>query len=76
MSEKSTPTLRKFDYLKVIQGHYGQGWEDVDTDVDTPEGRHRIRENLRLYRENEPQYPHRLISRRARIDAEGASDAE
>jgi hypothetical protein len=22
-------TTRKFDYIKVIQGNYGQGWEDV-----------------------------------------------
>ena len=68
--------MRKFEYLKIIQGHYGQGWEDVDKDVDTPEGRRRIRTNLRLYRENEPQYSHRLISRRERIDGEGATDAD
>lgn len=51
----------KYEYLLVIQGYYGyHGWEDVDSS----ENKKEIRTNLRLYRENELQYPHRLIKRR------------
>lgn len=50
----------KYRYMLVIQGDYGQGWEDVDASENIKEAHH----NYRLYRENEPQYPHRLIHRR------------
>ena len=51
----------KFTYLYVIQGLYGHhGWEDVDQS----ESYRDTRTNLRLYRENEPQYSHRMIKRR------------
>jgi len=52
----------KYEYLKVVQGYYGCGWEDVTAETDPREARARLRE----YRDNEPEYPHRLISRRVK----------
>lgn len=52
----------KYVYLHVVQGNYGQGWEDVTAEEKRSEARARLRE----YRENEPQYAHRLIRRRER----------
>ena len=48
----------------TIQGNYGQGWEDVTAEDTRPEAKNRLKE----YRENEPQYAHRLIKRRVRIE--------
>jgi len=45
-----------------IQGNYGQGWEAVTTETDKSEARDRLRE----YRENEPDYPHRLRTVRSK----------
>lgn len=50
----------KYIYLKVVQGNYGQGWEDVTADEDIIKAKILLRE----YNENERQYPHRLITRR------------
>jgi len=46
----------------TVQGYYGRGWEDVATE----DARHEARARLREYRENEPQYAHRLVTRRVR----------
>lgn len=46
----------------TIQGNYGQGWEDVcsyDNRIDA-------KADYKAYRENEPQYQHRLIKRRVK----------
>ena len=60
---RPNPRVSKTYILYVIQGYYGHGWEDVDaSDV-----RAEAKENLRLYRENEPQYSHRMIRRRTKI---------
>ena len=58
---------RKTEDEYTIQGNYGygDGWEDL-TCYDT---RREARENLRLYRENEPQYSHRLITCRVKNEA-------
>ena len=59
----------KYTYYKIIQGNYGQGWEDVDahecasTGYMDPKARGAFRENLTAYRDNEPG-PHRVIFRR------------
>jgi hypothetical protein len=52
----------KYEYLFIIQGLYGAGygWEDVTAEESSKEARARLRE----YRENEPEYPHRMIRRR------------
>jgi hypothetical protein len=43
----------------IICGNYGRGWEEVDT-METPEeGKQRLKE----YRENEPEYKHKLKSK-------------
>uniref|UniRef100_A0A6M3LRS3 Uncharacterized protein n=1 Tax=viral metagenome TaxID=1070528 RepID=A0A6M3LRS3_9ZZZZ len=61
--------MRKYTYYKVIQGNYGRGWDDVDfhecdsTGYMKPEDRAVFKENVKAYRENEPQ-PHRVIFRR------------
>jgi hypothetical protein len=52
----------KYTYLFVVQGYYGAGygWEDLCASEDRKEAR----EDLKSYRENETQYPHRMIRRR------------
>lgn len=49
----------KTELLHVVQGHYGQGWEDLTQSTDYKEAR----ADLKSYRENEPS-PTRLIKRR------------
>ena len=44
----------------VLQGNYGIGWEDLVEYDDYTEARNDLKE----YRENEPKYVHRLITRR------------
>lgn len=51
--------LTKWVKVFIIQGNYGQGWEDECAETDRIEARNRLRE----YRENSP-YPSRRISRR------------
>ncbi len=50
----------------TIQGNYGygDGWEDLSAYDD----RREARADLRAYRENEPEYAHRLVKRRVRIE--------
>jgi len=53
--------INKYLYLWVIQGHYGvYGWEDLTAAESIKEARGYLRD----YRQNEPQYPHRMIQRR------------
>jgi hypothetical protein len=44
----------------IVQGAYGYGWEDVTAEDERKEALARLRE----YRENEPQYPHRIVRRK------------
>lgn len=71
----------KYSYLKVIQQHYGQGWEDVseydcnsnyypkEATVKVIDGKyihsHLYRDDLREYRLM--GYPTRVINRRVKI---------
>jgi hypothetical protein len=48
-----------------IQGNYGQGFECVTTE----ETWKAAREQLKCYRENEPQYSHRIVKKRVRRGA-------
>jgi len=50
----------KYVYEYIVQGHYGQGWEDL-TAHDT---RKAARDERRVYAANEPG-PHRVIFRRS-----------
>lgn len=49
----------------VVQGRYpgAHGWEDVTAEDSRSEARQRLKE----YRENCPEYPHRLITRRVPV---------
>jgi hypothetical protein len=59
----------KYTYYKVIQQNWGSGWDDVDfyetdsTYYMNRETRLQFKENLRLYRENQP-IPTRVIKRK------------
>ena len=46
-----------------IQGNYGHGWEMVTVEETWKEAK----AQLRVYRENEPQYRHRAIKKRVPI---------
>lgn len=50
----------KYHTIFVIQGNYGQGWEDLTEETLYSEAHDRLRE----YNENEKGYSHRLIRRR------------
>ena len=51
--------IKKYNYINVLQGQYGQGWEDLCADESYKE----IRQNLTEYRENEGG-SYRIIQRR------------
>jgi uncharacterized protein YjlB len=55
---------RKWKEEFTVQGNYGQGWEDVTSEDTYSEARERLRE----YRENEINYPHRIVTRRVLND--------
>lgn len=58
---------RKTTDLFVVQQYFDHeyGWEDVCS----ADNRKEAREDLKAYRENQPEYPARLIKRRERIEA-------
>lgn len=58
------PKKKKWGYVYVIQGNYGQGWEDVTEEDHVLEAHERLKE----YNENEKEYPHRKIVRHVRLD--------
>jgi hypothetical protein len=55
---------RKTQDEYTIQGNYGQGYEDVTSEDTYKEAKTRLKE----YRDNEPQYSHRLIRHRIPIN--------
>jgi len=61
-TKKLKPT--KYEYLRVLQGDYGFGWEDLTAAENTPEGFREIRADLKAYRANERGVPFRVINRR------------
>ncbi len=52
----------EYEYLLVLQGHYGHGWEDL-----TAGTLREVHDNLREYRENEGGR-YRVIKRRVLIE--------
>lgn len=48
-----------------LQLNYGYGWEYTLTEYTRKEARERLKE----YRENQPQYPARLVKKRVRKEA-------
>ena len=62
-SNVSSKKANKYLYVKVLQGNYGYGWEDlVIYDEDTPYSERK--EDMKAYRENERGVPLRFINRR------------
>lgn len=57
--------IRKTEDKYIIQGHYGYGWEDVTITDTMQEAKARLKD----YRENEPEYNHRMIIRRVKKEA-------
>ena len=53
----------KFTYLVILQGHYGQGWEDLTAAEDNWEGLKEVRADKRAYQDNEGG-SYRIIRRR------------
>ncbi len=51
--------VNKYDYLWILQGRYGQGWEDLTAE----ESRKEIVQRRKEYRENEGGC-YRIIQRR------------
>jgi hypothetical protein len=58
----SRPRVTRDEY--IVQGNYGHGWEDENTETTWPDARRSLRE----YRENGPGL-YRLITRRVRIES-------
>ena len=65
---------RKYIEVRVLQGNYGSGWDDL-CEYEIPEDWEEakkvykeIRDDVKAYRENEPQYPHRVVSRKKPIN--------
>lgn len=56
--------MGKVKYLWVVQGDYGDGWEDVTAHPCAPEGRQAARADRDAYREAEPSIPHRTVRKR------------
>ncbi len=54
---------------RVLQGDYGSGWDDlVSYDTKDEQQMKDLRQNWKDYRDNEPNVPHRIITRREPID--------
>ncbi len=58
----------KYQYLKVLQGDFGYGWDDIiAADSNNPDEIRLFRDNIRIYRREDPR-PYRVISRRIPAD--------
>ena len=54
----------KYIYLKVLQGNYGYGWDDLESaEINKPDQIEELRQDLKAYRENQPA-AYRIIRRR------------
>ena len=52
--------VNKYLYLYIVQGNYGDGWEDVTAADNWKEALGYLKD----YRDNEAFFPHRMIQRR------------
>ena len=59
----TTKRKNKYEYLFVIQGNYGYGWDDFISTENYREAKARLKD----YRDNEKKYSHRMIQRRERV---------
>lgn len=54
----------KYQYLKVLQGDFGYGWDDIiAADSRNPDEVRAFREDVRTYFREDPR-PYRVVSRR------------
>lgn len=53
-------TKTKYRYLHVLQGDYGQGWEDICQSEDRSE----MVADRKAYRLNAPEFTYRIVQRR------------
>lgn len=57
--------MAKYAYLKIVQQHTEQGWEDVDAfNQNDTKG---IKDSLKAYRQNQPEYAVRVVKRRIKL---------
>jgi hypothetical protein len=56
--------IKKYNYVLVIQGNFGNGWDDESEYEQTREGIHQASVDLKEYRFSTPGYSYRLIRRR------------
>lgn len=56
---------RKTRDIWVVQQYTSQGWEDVNAEETRQDGKRSVKE----YRDNQPEYPARLVKRREKIEA-------
>jgi hypothetical protein len=52
-----------------IWSNYGYGWEETCAEETYKEAKERLKE----YRENQPQYPHKIVKRQIRKDNDNAT---
>ena len=54
--------MNKYNYLFVVQGYYSTAyhWEDLTQSESWKE----VRDDIKAYRENAPEYSYRIIERR------------
>ena len=55
--------IRKTKDVWVIESNYGYGFEETTASDD----RREARADLKAYRDNQPEYAHRLVCKRERI---------
>ena len=63
MLTKKSSYVRKTRDEYTIQTNYGYGYEDTTVEETHREGR----QQLKVYRTEQPQYAHRLITKRVKI---------
>ena len=62
---KESRSNPKFITVKVLQGNYGYGWDDLlEANPNDEKEMKEFRDNVKDYKQNEPQYTHRIITRR------------
>ena len=61
INESSTS---KFKTVSVLQGNYGYGWDDLCYYEDNAEGWKEQKDDIKTYRENEPEASFRIITRK------------
>lgn len=69
-SKKIEAKERTTKDVYVVQGNYGQGWEDVFESEDRKDAKDRLKE----YNENEKEYSHRLITRRVKKESKSTCE--